>query len=119
MSYLITGCRAHQHNLGDIGFRPIWIHLRHRQPLLIAIKHIRHRSILWGTRHLLQCHPTRIERTIEDAISDEDIRKQRIIKRLISVQDMKAQWRAIKRAVGKKNGGTVKEIEVMVTGESV
>eukprot|EP00978_Attheya_sp_CCMP212_P046590 scaffold400575_cov67-Attheya_sp.AAC.1 len=43
---------------------------------------------------------------LKDAISNEDIRKQRIIKRLISVQDMKAHWRAIKRAVGKKNGGT-------------
>eukprot|EP00978_Attheya_sp_CCMP212_P042826 scaffold268231_cov51-Attheya_sp.AAC.1 len=32
---------------------------------------------------------------------------------------MKAQWRAIKRAVGGKKGGTVKEIEVMVDGESI
>lgn len=57
---------------------------------------------------------------LKKAESEEDIRKQQIIKRLISVQDIKShQWRAIKRAVGKKNGGTVKEIEVTVNGESV
>ena len=32
--------------------------MRHRRPLIGAIKHIRRRSILWGTRHLLQRHPT-------------------------------------------------------------
>jgi hypothetical protein len=56
---------------------------------------------------------------LKQAISDEDIRKQRIIRRLIAVQDIKSQWRAIKRAVGKKNGGSVKEIEVAVNGENV
>jgi hypothetical protein len=55
----------------------------------------------------------------QNATNKNDIRLANKVKRDLSIHRMKSEWRSIKRAVGKQNGGSVREIETVIDGEQV